>query len=121
MTFPGHNGILSRMRELSPEVRSIVQILRGHLEELYGLRLARLIVFGSRARGDADVCSDLDALVVLRGTVEPVKEIRRTGGVVSELSLSAGFPVACLFVGETEFLAGRGPLLTNVRREGIAA
>jgi hypothetical protein len=41
------------------------------LRELYGSRLVTVLVFGSRARGDADPDSDLDLLVVLEGGVEP--------------------------------------------------
>lgn len=50
------------------------------------LPLYRLILFGSRARGDADYYSDLDVVVVLDG---PVNEAARE--VISDCAWEAGF------------------------------
>ena len=41
--------------------------LRDRLQVLYGPRLERLVLFGSHARGDGDIDSDTDGLVVLKG------------------------------------------------------
>lgn len=51
-----------------------------------GIRLCRLILFGSRARGDADPHSDLDVLVVVEGSCD---EGTRT--FVSDCAWEAGF------------------------------
>jgi uncharacterized protein len=50
------------------------------------LPLYRLILFGSRARGDADYYSDLDVVVVLDG---PLDEAARE--VISDCAWEAGF------------------------------
>lgn len=104
-----------------PDVRKIVAELRKRLERLYGDRLVHLILFGSHARGDAEPYSDIDVLVVLRGEVNSGEEIRRTGGIVSGLSLENDVVISCIFMGEYRFLHRNGPLLRNVRKEGIAA
>lgn len=104
-----------------PEVLKIVAELRRKLEELYGPRLVRLVLFGSHARGDAEPGSDIDLLVVLRGDVNPGEEIRRTGGIVSELSLANDVVISCVFMDERRFIHRNGPLLRNIRKEGIAA
>jgi predicted nucleotidyltransferase len=104
-----------------PEVLKILAELRGKLEELYGPRLVRLVLFGSHARGDAEPGSDIDVLVVLRGDVNPGEEIRRTGGIITELSLANDVVISCLFMDEFRFKHRNGPLLRNIRREGIAA
>jgi predicted nucleotidyltransferase len=49
-------------------------------------RLHKLILFGSRARGDADPYSDLDVLVVLEGPSD-----QETRGYVSDSAWEAGF------------------------------
>jgi predicted nucleotidyltransferase len=59
--------------------------LRRGLQSLYGDRLARLILFGSRARGDAEPESDYDVLVVLRGVVDPNEESRRTSEFLGDI------------------------------------
>jgi predicted nucleotidyltransferase len=104
-----------------PEVLKILTELRRRLEELYGSRLVRLVLFGSHAGGDAESGSDIDVLVVLRDDVNPGEEIRRTGGIVSELSLANDVVISCLFMDEFRFIHRNGPLLRNIRREGIAA
>jgi predicted nucleotidyltransferase len=104
-----------------PKVLEIVAALRGRLEELYGPRLVRLVLFGSQARGDAEPGSDIDVLVVLRGEVNAGEEIRRTGRIVADLSLANDVVVSCVFMDEHRFIHRNGPLLRNIRREGIAA
>ena len=104
---------------MTDEVSKIVAELRERLEELYGDRLERVILFGSQARGDATPESDVDVLVVLRGEVSPVEEIRRTGGMVSELSLEHDTDVAVMFISAERLHAGQSPFVLNVRREGV--
>ena len=104
-----------------PEVRKIIAAFRERLEVMYGARLVHLVLFGSHARGDADPGSDIDVLIVLYGEVNPGEEIKRTGGIVSELSLENDVVISCIFMDEDRYLHRNGPLLRNVRREGIAA
>jgi predicted nucleotidyltransferase len=51
---------------LSPLERSALDRLRAALGERFGVRLASLVLFGSRARGEGDETSDLDVLVTIR-------------------------------------------------------
>ena len=101
-------------------IQGVLTHLRRRFAELYGPRLDRLFLFGSRARGDAEEGADLDILVVLHGEVRPGEEIRRTGGIVAELSLANDLVISCAFVSSERFMVERSPFLLNVRREGIA-
>lgn len=102
------------------QISAILTELRRRMESLYGQRLVGMLLYGSRARGDADTGSDIDVLVVLKAPVEPCEEIARTIDDVSELSLEHDRSIACVFVSDEEFERERSPLLLNVRREGIA-
>lgn len=99
--------------------QEILTELRHRLTELYGSRLDRLLLFGSQARGDAEEGSDVDVLVVLHSEVRPGEEIRRTGGIVAELSLSNDLVISCAFISSLRFISGKSPFLLNVHREGI--
>jgi predicted nucleotidyltransferase len=105
---------------LTETVSRIVAELRQGLEELYGPRLERMVLFGSQARGEATPDSDVDVLVVLHGDVRPIEEIRRTGGLVSEVSLHAGIDVAVTFISADRFRSETSPFVLNVRRDGVA-
>jgi len=94
--------------------------LRHRLAKLYNDRLVNLMLYGSQARGDAAPGSDVDVLVVLKGSVSPCEEIARTLEDVAEVSLAQGVVIACVFVSEDQFLHERSPLLLNVRQQGIA-
>ena len=106
---------------MNARTHGIVQQLKNALEAMYGARLRRVVVFGSQARGDAELSSDVDLLVVLKGPVQPGAEIARTGEIVAELSLQAGAVISCLFMDEDRYLHRAGPLLRNIRREGVPA
>ena len=53
------------------KLRTILAELRGEFEALYGDRLVKMVLYSSRARGDAEHYSDIDVLVVLKGPVHP--------------------------------------------------
>lgn len=104
---------------MGPTLKDIVEELKRGLEGLYGGRLARLVLYGSQARGDARPGSDIDVLVVLRGEVSPCTEIARTSELVAELSLRHDVVIVPAFVSEDQYLREGSPLLLNVRREGV--
>jgi len=105
---------------MNAQLQSILGELRRAMEAIYAKRLVRLVLYGSQARGDAETGSDIDVLVVLAGPVRPATEIRRTGQAVTELSLRYDTVISCVFVAEDRFNTRQGPLLRNIRREGIA-
>jgi len=104
----------------NPKVQDIMDKLRSRFEIMYGPRLVRMILYGSHARGDAESGSDIDVLVVLKGSVNSGEEISRTGAIITEFSLDYGEVISCVFMDADQFMHRNGPLLRNVRREGIA-
>ena len=105
--------------QLSLDVREPLQELRRELVGLYGDRLVDLVLYGSRARDDAEEDSDIDVLVVISGQVDPGREVHRTSALLSNISLKYNVVISCVFVDELKYLRGKGPLIRNIRREGI--
>lgn len=105
---------------MNERLKAILAELRQHLVALYGERLVAVVLFGSQARGNATLDSDIDVMVVLKGEVWPGQEIERTGGIVAELSLKSDVLLSTIFESEEEFRRNGSPLLINVRREGIS-
>jgi uncharacterized protein len=104
---------------MTPDVRRVLSDLKCELEALYGPALARVVLYGSQARGDATEDSDIDVLLVLKAPFERSAEMRRTSGVVAALSLKHDTLISRQFVSESDYERSRTPLLINVRREGV--
>ena len=93
--------------------------LRRGLEALYGDRLARVVLYGSHARGDARAWSDIDVAVVLRGNVDRHRELHRCEELVAGLSLEFDTVIHCRFLEEEAFAKADQPLLRNILKEGL--
>ena len=104
---------------MTSEIQSILAELRRGLEALYGERLVGMTLFGSHARSEEETGSDVDVLIVLRGPVAPGEEIARVSPRAAELSLRHNLVISCIFMDEDRFAHRQGPLLRNIRREGI--
>lgn len=105
---------------MDAQIRIVLAELRAALEGEYGERLAGLVLFGSRARGDHDPDSDIDVLVVLHGPVRARTEITRTGGIAADISLRHNVTIQRVFVSSYRFGTDASALLRNVHREGVA-
>ncbi len=105
---------------METQVQTILSELRGLLEACYGARLKQLVLFGSQARGDAEPGSDSDVLVVPAGPIDTVEEWQRTGDMLYDLMCAHEcILISCIFMDEERFTNRNGPLLRNIRREGV--
>lgn len=91
---------------------------RAALDRLYGDRIERVVLFGSRARGDAEPDSDYDVAVFLQDLGDRWPEIHRLAALETEILYDTG-----AFVHALPYRAGayreRTPLMHEIRREGI--
>ena len=106
------------MPSSSTALESLLADLRRALDDLYGDRLVRLILYGSEARGDTHKESDVDLLVVLKGPVESGREIRRMGDIRTRLGLQHERALSLLPVSKMEYQEQASSWLTNARRDG---
>jgi uncharacterized protein len=100
-------------------VARALQEARKKISDLYGERLQLLALYGSWARGEANVHSDIDLLVVLDGETPPGQEIDRMIDVITDINLRYNVLLAVVPVSTEDYRTTNSPLLLNVRREGI--
>lgn len=104
----------------------ISEIEREAIETLYRsikdpLNVERLLLFGSRARGDADEYSDID-LLVLTGNPKTFSDRNKLADLSAGINVDYGVTISCLYYNSNDWNSGKiiDPLLKqNVEREGI--
>lgn len=108
-------GTLSNQEKLALD-----EVVAG-LRQLYGARLRSVILYGSKARGNAGEESDIDLLAIVDGITNRFQERRRINEVVVPVGLKYGVLISVLPV-EAEFYESVKihPFYRNVRAEGIA-
>lgn len=90
------------------------------MQALYGNRLNRVVLFGSRARGDYSNDSDIDFMVVLNDEkISRLDEINRFLDVQSTLSLKHNITISILPVSQTKYALSPLPVYLFARQEGI--
>jgi predicted nucleotidyltransferase len=91
---------------------------RAALGEVYGARLERVVLYGSRARGEARPDSDFDIAVFLREMPDHAAELNRLADPSIEILYDSGECVHAM-----AYRAGaykeRTPLMHVIREDGV--
>src|SRR5438445_7420584 len=102
----------------SPADDLILKQFRAGLDALYGDRIERVVLFGSRARGDAREDSDYDVAVFLKGLTDRWAELDRLADLGTDILDETGE-----FIHAMPYRAGsyeeRTPLMHEIRTGGI--
>ena len=102
----------------SPAADPVLKRFRAALDALYGDRIERVVLFGSRARGDAREDSDYDVAVFLKGLVDRWPEVDRIVPLVTDILYENGVSIHAMHhrAGSYE---DRTSLMREIRRDGI--
>jgi len=100
------------------QIEQILKEVKKEILNLYGNRLSKLILYGSRARGDATEYSDIDLLIVLKGRVNEKKETDRRE-IIYDLILKYNAEISEFAVSENRYKTSNMPFYLNVRNDGI--
>jgi uncharacterized protein len=99
-------------------IDSVLSRFRAALDEAYGGRIERVVLFGSRARGDARPDSDYDVAVFLRDLDNFGQEAGRIAAIETDILYDTGAVINAI-----PFRAGsyqeRTGLMGELRREGL--
>ncbi len=103
----------------TPQIHDpVLARFRTALDEIYGNRIDRVILFGSRARGDARPESDYDVAVFLRDMDYRYPELRRLADLSTDFINETGE-----FVHAMPYRAGAynepTPLMLGIRNDGV--
>jgi len=105
---------------MKPLYQQIFEDFKQVLREHYGKRLAKIILFGSYARGDFSADSDIDFLIVLKDKkVATFKEIKQLVQLKHPLILKYNIDISSIPISLDRFEHSKSPLLYFVRKEGV--
>jgi predicted nucleotidyltransferase len=109
---------MGKMGDLKIEEDFIIKVIKQRLHEVLGDRVQKIILFGSRSRGDAEEDSDYDVLLLVD---ERTREIENQVDNITYEILDNYGAVAIIFVFEMETFERetQEPLFCNIRREGV--
>jgi predicted nucleotidyltransferase len=101
-----------------PQTDAVLTRFRAALYEIYGTRIERVVLFGSRARGDARPDSDYDVAVFLNDLSDRWAEADRIAVTTTDILRETGALIHAM-----PYPAGayreRTPLMHEIRREGV--
>ena len=101
-----------------PSDDPVLQRFKAALQEIYGSRIERVVLFGSRARGAARDDSDYDVAVFFRDLPDVWKERFR----LADLRVDFLDTTGAFFDTKPYPTAGyrdRTPLMSEIRRDGV--
>ncbi len=103
---------------MTPADDPVLIRFRAALNEMYGNRLERAVLFGSRARGDAHKESDYDVAVFLNSLGDRWQELDRLANLrVRFIDETGAFFDAKPY--EASAYQERSPLMHEIRLDGI--
>jgi predicted nucleotidyltransferase len=106
---------------LNSDEKSALRSFKTHLEETLGNRLVDLKLFGSKARGDDRLCSDLDVLAVVAD--ENWQVCDTVYGIATEALLETGICISPKVISQRRFeqlSKEDNSFMRNVRRDAVA-
>lgn len=107
------------MQIIKTRLSETLEKLKEQLFEQYQEKLSSLILFGSQARKEASSESDIDVLVLLKGEVNPLMEIKKNSVWLAELCLETEALINCIYLSEEKFQIRNDPLFRQIKQEGI--
>jgi len=110
----------AKMQDLTPKMEKILVDLKKCVQDIAGDRLIKMVLYGSRARGDYGADSDMDIAIIVRSLSPEFK--RLIVSQVADLEFEYLRSLSTLILSEEDFLLLRKRerrIAVDIEREGI--
>lgn len=103
-------------------IRNIVYQFSQQMRSIFGSHLAKVIVYGSYARGDYKDHSDVDVMILVDLSEDEIKKMENdVYDIAFEVEMDTGIDISPVIKSEAqyEYWADVLPYYRNVREEGV--
>jgi predicted nucleotidyltransferase len=104
---------------MTVQAENIVAQFKALVQKLYGERLAKVVLFGSYARGEEKETSDIDFLVVLKDKkISSFSEIEKMNAMAYDIMLKYGKVISFVPTTQEKFDSSPNHFYRLVKEEG---
>jgi len=104
---------------MDKRIEELVNRVKDHLIKMYGKKIRRVILYGSHVRGEATRDSDVDILVLVDESLNPVEVRRSLSDLLFDILLEEGKLISVITLPEHFFENHNYPFMLNVKKEGV--
>lgn len=93
--------------------------VKSYLTGRYGKKIREVILYGSHARGEGTADSDIDILVLIDDSINPIDVRRSLSDFLFDILLEYNELISVIVLPENFFKKYNYPFILNVKKEGI--
>ena len=115
-----NNLFFEKFVYLNMEKESVLSLIKSTI--LSSLPKARVLLFGSRSRGNFDIYSDYDLLIITADLLTPKEKLKKSGELDKAIVKAIRAPVDVLIFSEKEIFEKKdlpGHIVNTAIREGV--
>ena len=107
-------------KKVNKKIKNIIDKIEKYLINKYGINSVKAtILYGSHARGEVRESSDIDVLVVVNNSLDPMEVRKSLSEIILDILLNDGELVSIVVVRQNFFENYKSPFILNVKREGV--
>ncbi len=101
------------------KLKTLLEEVSREVNKIYQEKLSQIILYGSQARGEAEIDSDVDILIVLKQPFNYSQELERSSHLIADLSIKYKTLISRSFIEKQPLTSDNSPFIRNIHKDGI--
>jgi len=104
---------------MDEKIESMIKRTKEHLIKVYGAGIKSIILYGSYIRHEQTKDSDIDVLVLVDESLDPLEVRESLSDLLFDILLEEGELVSVIAIPENFYENYNSPFMLNVKKEGV--